>query len=66
MCGTSAAQTKAKPASTPSSTAQQGLKLANDGHCEQAIPILRKAAAQPGDKDLKRQVGFNGDALCHV
>ena len=36
------------------------MKLANDGHCEQAIPILRKAATQPGDKDLKRQVGFNG------
>ena len=60
LCGTSAAQTKTKPASAPSSTAQQGLKLANDGHCEQAIPILRKAATQPGDKDLKRQVGFNG------
>jgi tetratricopeptide (TPR) repeat protein len=60
LCGSSLAQTKAKPASEPLSTAQQGLKLANDGHCEQAIPILRKAATQPGDKDLKRQVGFNG------
>jgi tetratricopeptide (TPR) repeat protein len=40
--------------------AQQGLKLANEGHCEQAIPILRKAATQPGEKDLKRRVGFNG------
>ena len=26
----------------------------------QAIPILRKSAAQTGDKDLKRQVGFDG------
>ncbi len=60
LCEGSAAQTKAKPAGALSSTAQQGLKLANDGHCEQAIPLLRKAAAQPGDKDLKRQVGFNG------
>jgi len=60
LCGTSAAQIKAKPASAPSSTAQQGLKLANDGQCPQAIPILRKAAAQPGGKELKRQVGFNG------
>ena len=60
LCGTSAAQSRAKPASAPSSTAQQGLKLANDGHCPQAIPVLKKAATQPGDKDLKRQVGFNG------
>src|SRR6185503_3406073 len=60
LCGTSAAQIKEKPASAPSSTAQQGLKLANDGQCPQAIPILRKAAAQPGGKELKRQVGFNG------
>ena len=60
LCGISTAQTSAKPASASSSTAQQGLKLANDGHCQQAIPLLRKAAAQPGDKDLKRQLGFNG------
>ena len=61
VCPCTAAQGGSKPAaSAPLPTAQQGLKLADEGHCEKAIPILRKAVTQPGDKDLKRRVGFTG------
>ena len=55
-----AAQTSRTQPAGALSSAQQGLKLANDGHCDRAIPILRKAKGQTGDKDIKRQVGFTG------
>ncbi len=61
LSGGSAAQaSKPKPPGDRSSSAQQGLNLAQRGHCEQALPLLRKAAPQLTDKDLKRQVGFAG------
>jgi tetratricopeptide (TPR) repeat protein len=60
LCESSATQTKVKPAGDPSASVQQGLKLANEGHCEQAIPLLRKTLAQAADKEIKRQAGFAG------
>lgn len=60
FCGNSAAQTKPNPASDPSASAQQGVKLAQEGRCAQAIPILRKSAAQISEKELKREAGFAG------
>ncbi len=60
LCGSPAAQTRSKPAADPSASAQRGLKLAKDGHCEQAIPLLRKTTSQIADKELKRQAGFAG------
>lgn len=61
LCGSSAGQTtNPKPPGSLSSPAQQGLSLAKGGHCEEALPFLRKSAAQLTDKDLKREVGFAG------
>jgi tetratricopeptide (TPR) repeat protein len=61
LSGSSTAQTtKPRPTGSLSSPAQQGLNLAKGGHCEEALPLLRKAAPQLADKDLKRQVGFAG------
>jgi len=60
LCGSPAAQTQSKPAADPSASAQRGVKLAKDGHCEQAIPLLRKTTPQIADKELKRQAGFAG------
>jgi tetratricopeptide (TPR) repeat protein len=34
--------------------------LAKEGHCEQAVPLLRKALSLTADKELKRQAGFAG------
>ena len=61
LCLNSEAQTSSKPTGTATpSSPQQGVKLANEGRCDQALVILRKSAAQIADKDLKRQVGFAG------
>ena len=61
LCLNSVAQTSAKPSGHCNAVLpQQGVKLANEGHCDQALVILRKSAAQTADKDLKRQVGFAG------
>jgi hypothetical protein len=57
----STAQSSPKAATAvPSSFAQQGLKLAKGGHCDQAVAPLRKALAQISDKEMKREVGFAG------
>ena len=53
LCG----QNAAKPAGAALSA---GVKLGNEGHCDQAIPLLRKSIGQTADKDLKRQAGFTG------
>jgi tetratricopeptide (TPR) repeat protein len=42
------------------SVAQHAIKLAESGHCSEALPALKKIINQPGDKDLKRSVGLNG------
>src|SRR5216683_2498700 len=61
LSGSAPAQTtKPRPTGTLSSSARQGLNLAQGGHCEQALPLLKKATPQLADKDLKRQVGFAG------
>jgi tetratricopeptide (TPR) repeat protein len=61
LSGSSAAQTtKPRPTGSLSSPAQQGLNLAKGGHCEEALPLLRKSAPKLTDKDLKREVGFAG------
>jgi len=61
LCLNSEAQTSSKPTGTATpSSPQQGVKLANEGRCDQALVILRKSAAQIADKALKRQVGFAG------
>jgi tetratricopeptide (TPR) repeat protein len=58
--GSSVAQPKVKTPGDPVVSAQQGLKLAREGHCEQSLPLLRKALVQAAEKELKRQVGFAG------
>lgn len=60
LCASSAAQTKVKPARERSASVEQGLKLANEGQCEQALPLLNKALTLTVDKEFKRQAGFAG------
>lgn len=36
-----------------------GMSLAESGHCEEAIPYLKKAASRPQDKDTKRTIGLD-------
>src|SRR5438128_7041978 len=43
-----------------SSVIQHAIKLAETGHCAEALPSLKKSLAQVADKELKRDVGING------
>jgi tetratricopeptide (TPR) repeat protein len=51
---------RAAAASDPTHETQQALILAKAGHCKEALPLLRKAAARSTKKDLRRQAGFAG------
>ena len=55
------AQVAKKPAATAdaSSLAERGAKLAETGHCADAMPLLRKTFPQTSDKDLKLKLGFD-------
>ena len=56
-CALSHAQTP-KTTANPSS-ADKGLHLAEAGRCAEALPVLRKAAAEPiNNKDAKREIGL--------
>jgi tetratricopeptide (TPR) repeat protein len=46
------------PSSSP--VAQHAIKLAEAGHCAEALPSLKKSLAQVTDKELKRNVSING------
>jgi tetratricopeptide (TPR) repeat protein len=54
FCSAGIAQVTSKaPASATSSGAERGISLALKGRCAEALPILKKAAAQIADKKLK-------------
>ncbi len=55
-----AAQAGGHPAPAGASVTQHAIKLAETGHCAEAMPALRKAFLQSPDKDLKRNVGLSG------
>jgi tetratricopeptide (TPR) repeat protein len=52
------------PAKTSSVTAegeaQHAADLAENGHCTQALPLLKKAIRQVADKDLRKRIGLDG------
>lgn len=56
----SVSQIGVKSPGEPSASAQQGLKLAQEAHCEQALPLLKKALSGTADKEIKRRAGFAG------
>src|SRR5437667_12564936 len=54
------AQVARKPATTAdSSVAARGVKLAETGHCADAMPLLKKSFPQTSNKDLKLKIGFD-------
>ena len=52
------AQTPHKAASSPQASAQQALKLAESGHCPEALPLLKKLQPQIADEEEKRHAGI--------
>src|SRR5215467_16221009 len=55
------AQVAKKTAKTGDSvpTMEGGAKLAESGHCAEALPLLKKSFPQTSDKDLKLRIGFD-------
>ncbi len=48
------------PASDRVSSAERAVKLAQSGHCKEALPLLKQSKAHVADQDLKRRIGFAG------
>jgi len=40
--------------------AQRATSLAESGHCTEALPLLKRAIRQTGDRDLKKRIGLDG------
>ncbi len=54
-------QTAKKTAAANSvNPARSGVELARRGHCDKALPLLRKSMALTQDKELKRRIGSEG------
>jgi tetratricopeptide (TPR) repeat protein len=55
------AQTSPKPA-PPAAGAEpdRAVNLAENGHCPEALPLLRKAIRQTANRDLKKRIGLDG------
>ena len=50
------------PKKTPvlAADAQHAVALAESGHCNEALPLLKRAIRQTGDHDLKKRIGLDG------
>jgi tetratricopeptide (TPR) repeat protein len=46
------------PAEDPSTTAQQGVELAEHGRCREALPLLKKGGPHAAGKELRRKTGL--------
>jgi tetratricopeptide (TPR) repeat protein len=61
LAGLSGGQSSQQAAATDfSSSALRGVGFAESGHCQEALPLLKKAAPHLTDKDLKRKASFAG------
>jgi len=57
--GSCAAQSSTKTASADGAASlEKGITLADNGHCREALPILRKSASVTTDKQLKLKAGL--------
>jgi tetratricopeptide (TPR) repeat protein len=52
--------TRQAPAGEGASSVQRAIKLAQTGHCEEAVPLLKRATLRVADKALKRTAAFAG------
>jgi len=52
--------TKPGAVSGPAPAARHALELAKNGHCREALPLLRRAVPQTPDRTLKRDAGLAG------
>ena len=46
--------------SIPANASKHALELAKDGHCREAVPLLKKSVSQSSDKDFSHTAGLAG------
>jgi tetratricopeptide (TPR) repeat protein len=51
---------KATNAATATAAAEHGIAQAGSGHCNEAVPVLRKAVRAVSDSDVKKRAGLAG------
>ncbi len=44
----------------PSGEAERAASLAENGHCAEALPVLKQTIRQTADRDLKKRIGLDG------
>lgn len=54
------AQSAKSPSAAVSSTAEHGISLASQGHCAEAVPLLRRAIRNVTVSDLEKRIGLAG------
>src|SRR5438270_12246737 len=59
LAGSAAAQSGTRAAATDASSAtQRGIGLVDEGRCQEALPVLKKATPLTSDKQLKIKAGL--------
>ena len=58
MVNQTSAQTAKRTAPLPVDSTERGLKLAEQGRCQEALPLLRKSTVRLADKQLKYHAGM--------
>src|SRR2546429_692812 len=59
LAGSAAAQSGTRAAATDASSAtQRGNRLVDEGRCQEALPVLKKATPLTSDKQLKINAGL--------
>jgi tetratricopeptide (TPR) repeat protein len=56
----SGAQSSKEAPTLAGGEAQRAAKLAESGHCAEAMPLLKKSIRQTADRDLKKRIGLDG------
>jgi tetratricopeptide (TPR) repeat protein len=59
-CVQTSGQATKPSSSTDAASTQRAIKLAQTGHCEEAVPALKRASRAGSDKPMKRAAGFAG------
>ena len=60
FCASAFARPAVDQTTDASSVAKRAIELSGTGHCEEALPLLRKVIRKLEDADLKRKVGLSG------
>src|SRR5882672_10854289 len=56
----SSAQVNGKTEPASASVLERAIKLAQSGHCTEALPLLKRALRQASEREVKKKIGLAG------